>query len=239
MRILLTNDDGITAPGLALVAAWAKSLGEVTVVAPKREQSGRSQAIDFINPVEIKRVDFMAGVEAWAMDSTPADCVRFGTEGLGRSYDLLLSGLNRGENLGFDIVYSGTVGAVYEGAMHGIPSVGLSTFRDTQVEAARHFDALWAFVTAHGLTDRCLAWNINLPAEPKGFRITRQGKTYFSDSFEKRGEDLYIQLGEPVPSRDPDDLTEDISALRAGYASLTPLSVTRTDEAVLRGLLGP
>ena len=96
MRILITNDDGINAPGIRMLAEWAKKLGEVTVVAPKVEQSGMSHAIQFVEPIEIKRVPLMDGVEAWQMDSTPADCVRFGVLGLKREYDLILSGINKG-----------------------------------------------------------------------------------------------------------------------------------------------
>ena len=94
MKILVTNDDGIASPSLSHLAHWAAKFGEVTVVAPKVEQSGKSQSIDFFHPVEIKRVEF-DGLEAWAMDSTPADCVRFGILGLDREYDLVLSGINR------------------------------------------------------------------------------------------------------------------------------------------------
>ena len=100
MRILITNDDGIFAPGIKLLAEWAKTIGEVTVVAPKVEQSGMSHAIQFVHPIEIKKVDLIDGVEAWQMDSTPADCVRFGIIGLNRQYDLVLSGINRGVNVG-------------------------------------------------------------------------------------------------------------------------------------------
>ena len=123
MRILITNDDGIFAPGIKLLAEWAKTIGEVTVVAPKIEQSGMSHAIQFVHPIEIKKVDLMDGVAAWQMDSTPADCVRFGVLGLNRQYDLILLGINRGVNVGVDLVYSGTVAAIFEAGrlgMHGI-----------------------------------------------------------------------------------------------------------------------
>ena len=103
MRILITNDDGIFSHGIRLLAEWAVKLGEVTVVAPKNEQSGKSHAINFTEPIEINKVELMAGVEAYSCDSTPADCVRYGIVGLGRSYDLVLSGINRGYNLGDDI----------------------------------------------------------------------------------------------------------------------------------------
>ena len=97
MRILLTNDDGIDAIGIRLVAEWAKTLGELTVVAPKVEQSGMSHAIDFTHPIEIKKVDFMEGVEAYSMASTPADCVRFGVLALNKKFDLILSGVKLDE----------------------------------------------------------------------------------------------------------------------------------------------
>ena len=113
MRILIVNDDGIDTLGIRLLATWAKKYGEVTVVAPKVEQSGKSQAIEFVQPVEIKKVPFMEGVTAYSMASTPADCVRFGFVGLNQTYDLVLSGINRGVNVGSDIVYSGTVGAIF------------------------------------------------------------------------------------------------------------------------------
>ena len=95
MKILITNDDGIQSPVLPLLAEWAKKLGEVTVAAPKVEQSGKSQAINFLHPVEITTVDLVDGVTAYAVDSTPADCVRFGVLGLNQKYDLILSGINR------------------------------------------------------------------------------------------------------------------------------------------------
>ena len=95
MRFLIVNDDGINAEGIKLLAKWAQQDGEVLVVAPKHEQSGKSHAIDFMNPIEIKRVEFLEGVEAWSMASTPADCVRFGIFGLHNKYDIVLSGINR------------------------------------------------------------------------------------------------------------------------------------------------
>ena len=110
MKLLITNDDGIMAPVLPHLVAFAKTVAdEVVVVAPKVEQSGKSHAIDFTRPIEIKEVSLFEGVRAYAMDSTPADCVRFAVLGLGEKFDLVLSGINRGFNLGGDLVYSGTV----------------------------------------------------------------------------------------------------------------------------------
>ena len=98
MRILITNDDGIASVALSALAAWASRLGEVTVIAPRVEQSGKSHAIDFHRPLEIKQVPLLDGIEAWSVDSTPADCVRFGVLGLKKRYDLVLSGVNHGYN---------------------------------------------------------------------------------------------------------------------------------------------
>ena len=120
MRILITNDDGIGSPVLPALAVWASHLGEVTVIAPKVEQSGMSHAIDFTRPIEIKRVDIGEGIRAFSMDSTPADCVRYAVMGMKEHFDLVISGINRGLNLGADIVYSGTIGAIFE-AFHPRP----------------------------------------------------------------------------------------------------------------------
>ena len=96
MRILIVNDDGMHAAALPHLIRWARELGEVTCVVPKHEQSGKSQAIDFTQPVEIKQTEIAPDITVWAMDSTPADCVRFGVTGLGITYELILSGINRG-----------------------------------------------------------------------------------------------------------------------------------------------
>ena len=129
MKILLTNDDGIDAEGLRVVADWAKNLGHVTVCAPKVQQSGKSHAINIYTPFEIKKVDYEGADEAYAVDSSPADCVRFGTIGLGRHYDLVLSGVNKGLNMGEDIMYSGTAGAITISVPNGyeLVSVKVST----------------------------------------------------------------------------------------------------------------
>ena len=229
MRILITNDDGIDAIGIRLLAEWAKKLGEVTVVAPKVEQSGMSHAIDFTRPIEIKRVELMDGVEAYSMDSTPADCVRFGILGLERKYDLVLSGINRGVNVGVDLVYSGTVGAIFEAARLDTPGIAFSTFPDTQKEAAVHFDSVYTFLTEHKLLTGNAIFNVNIPNDAVGMRVTYQGSQYFSDAFVKQDGDLYVQLGHKIEDVRPDDLNRDTVAIHKGYISVTPLLATRTD----------
>lgn len=232
MRILITNDDGINAHGIKMLAAWAKKLGDVTVVAPKVEQSGMSHAIQFVEPIEIKKVDLMDGVEAYSMDSTPADCVRFGIMGLERSYDLVLSGINRGVNVGVDLVYSGTVAAIFEAARLNTHGIAFSTFPHSQDEASKYFDTVYDFINEKGLLKENLIYNVNIPDEVKGIHLTYQGSPYFSDKFIKADGDMYEQIGERIEDVCPDDILRDTVAIHKGYISVTPLLATRTNMEV-------
>ena len=238
MRILITNDDGIEAPALPHFVRWAKRLGEVTVVAPKTEQSGKSQAIDFYRAIEIKRAALSEECEAFAVDSTPADCVRFAVLGLHKTYDLVLSGINRGYNLGHDIVYSGTVGAIFEGARLGMPGVAVSTEGDDFSHALAALDSVYDYVIKNKLMAYANLLNVNIPPrESLGIRITRQGDAFFHDQFEYRGNDMYAQIGECLYG-DSDDLTVDIHAVRDGYISISPLTEKRTNFTAYERLKG-
>ena len=231
MKILITNDDGIENIGIRLLAEWAKKLGEVTVIAPKVEQSAKSHAIDFTRPIEIKKVDLVEGVTAYSMDSTPADCVRFGVLGLREKFDLVLSGINKGVNLGGDIVYSGTVGAVFEAARLGIKAIAFSSFPSDQEGAAKYFDEVYEYIVGNGMFEENGIFNVNIPEEVKGIRTTYQGSVYFSDAFElmEGSEEFYVQVGAPVPDECPEDLDRDTVAVLHGYISVTPLIATRTN----------
>ncbi len=235
MRILITNDDGVDALGLRLLAEWAKKLGEVTVVAPKRGQSAKSHAIEIVQAYEIKKVPLMEGVEAYSVDSTPADCVRFGIVGLHRQYDMVLSGINKGVNVGGDIVYSGTIGAVFEAAKLGVRrNLAFSSFPNEQEEAAKHLDEAYRYIVERGLFDEAPIYNINIPAKVKDVRMTYQGTTYYSDGFVKvEGEEnMYRQVGDLIPDEHPEDLDRDTVALHNDYLTVTPLLETRTDMRV-------
>ena len=233
MRILIVNDDGMKAEVLPYFIRWARKLGEVTCVVPKVEQSGKSQAIDFLHPVEILEVPLATDIRVWAMDSTPADCVRFGVAGLKKDYDLILSGINRGFNLGNDIAYSGTVGAINEGGRLGIPAIALSCDVGAMEEALGMLDDWWDFMNRSGLWEKGSMYNVNFPhtATPKGIRVTRQGGEFFSDAFEPRGNHMYMQVGSPIV-RDTCDLTIDIDAVHAGYITVTPMAWKRMDPVV-------
>ena len=230
MKILITNDDGIFAPGIVPLVEWAKTLGEVTVVAPKIEQSGKSHAIEFVKPFEIKKVDLWDGVEAYSCDSTPADCVRFGIMGLKRSYDLVLSGINRGVNLGVDMVYSGTVAAIFEASYWKHKALALSTYPDTRDEAAAELNRIYNYIKENDLFNYNDIYNVNIPPMAKGIKITCQGTPYFTDEFKPIGNDMYLQTGDKIPDEDPTDLSRDTVATENGYISITPLTLSRLNN---------
>ena len=231
MRILITNDDGVNTLGIRLLAEWAKKIGEVTVVAPKVEQSAKSHAIEIVKPIEIKKVPFIDGVTAYSLDSTPADCIRFGLLGLNEKFDLVLSGINKGVNIGGDIVYSGTVGAVFEAAKLGVNAIAFSSNPDEQEAAAKYFDEVYKFITENKLLDENPIYNVNIPADAKDIRLTYQGTSYYSDRFRKLDgeDDMYIQEGEPIPDTDPEDVNRDTVAIFKGYISVTPMQISRTN----------
>ena len=231
MRILITNDDGINAPGIRVLAEWAKGFGEVTVVAPKTEQSGKSHAIDFTRPIEIKKVEYMEGVTAYSMDSTPADCIRFAHFGLKEEYDLVLSGINRGFNLGKDIVYSGTAGAIFEAARLGINAIAFSTHPVNFDSAAKYLDKSYRFITDNNLFDLCRLFNVNIPDGEGEIRITRQGGIYFHDDFVYRGDDIWEQTGYIINDNEG-DASLDTDSVRDGFISITPLLSDRTNMPV-------
>ncbi len=232
MRILITNDDGIEALGIKLLIEWAKKLGEITVVAPKVEQSGKSHAIELIRPIEVLDHSSLYGVEAYSVDSTPADCVRFGILGLKRQYDLVLSGINNGANLGKDIVYSGTVGAIFEAVALEHRALAFSTLRDCLESASKYLDMTYDFISKNGLLDINPIYNINIPPKAEGIKITRQGRSYFSDEFVPIGNNFYTQKGFYTPDADQNDIELDAVAVNKNLVSVTPMQNDRTEEII-------
>ncbi len=234
MRILITNDDSISSPVLLPLAQWASRLGNVEIFCPKVEQSGKSHGIELHKAFEVKKVDF-AGFEAYAVDSTPADCVRFAVLGLERQYDLVISGINKGFNAGMDIMYSGTVGAIYEAANLGIPAIALSTDPSTFSPALEQLDRVLDFFQVNRLMEKCSLYNVNFPLEFKGIRITRQGGPIYSDTFPHVGNDLYRPTGKFV-YENRDDMTLDTDAVFHGYVSITPMELMRTKSELFEQL---
>ena len=235
MRILVTNDDGIRAPQLVNLACWAQKYGEVTVVAPKVEQSGKSQGIQLHDPFEVVPVDIAPGISAWSVDSTPADCIRYALFGLKQTFDLVISGINRGFNMGTDVMYSGTVGAVFESVSLGMKAVALSTSPEYYESAPAHLDQVFDFIFQNKLLDLCNAYNVNITAPGEEIRITHQGGHFYSDDFVPVGNNLYKAKGKCVYQDSHDD-TLDTDAVMHGYISVTPLTINRTNMDVYRQL---
>ena len=236
MKILITNDDSISASQLLPLIRWCQTLGEVTTVVPAVEQSGKSHGIQLMHPFRAEKRMISPDVEVWAVDSTPADCVRFAVMGLKLQFDLVISGINRGCNMGLDVMYSGTVAAIYEAAALGIPAIAFSSPFTGYEQAVEKLPAIWEYFQERGLMDIHSLYNVNIPPEPKGIRITRQGGPYYTDDFEPREDHLYMPVGRCV-HENTGDLTIDTDCVVSGYISITPMTLARTDMSIYEKLI--
>ena len=235
MKILIVNDDGMHAAQLVPLIKWCQKLGDVTTAVPKFEQSGRSHSIELLKPFEAKEVELEPGIKIWAVDSTPADCVRFAVLALKQKYDLVISGINRGWNMGSDTMYSGTVGAACEAVNLGMKAVALSTSYRDYPRATEQLDRVFDFLQKHQLLCRHNLYNINIPADAKGIKITTIGTGYEMGPIEAVGEDQYF-LQKLTVWADRNDNTLDMDASRNGYISITPLTTIKTDIAMFQNL---
>lgn len=232
MNILITNDDGVNAGQLLPLIRWVKGQGhDVTTVVPKREQSAKSHSIELHKPFEIQHIELAEGIWVYTVDSSPADCVRYAVLGLARQYDLVISGVNRGFNLGRDIMYSGTVAAVCEAVSQGLKAVALSTSPKYYDHAVDHLGLVFDYLQEHRLLELHPLYNVNIPPQPQGFRVTRQGGHYYSDKFIHLEGDLYKPVSHSI-YEDQNDLTLDTDAVTHGYISIMPLTIDRTDMNV-------
>ena len=230
MKICITNDDGIHSEGLQRLVQWAQKLGEVHVYAPKVEQSAKSHAVEIHKAFEVKEAQVPGAVKAWAVDSTPADCVRFAVLGLHEHFDLVISGINRGLNIGQDIIYSGTVSAAMEAVGLGVKALAISTEPETFDDAIAHLDRIWDFLATRDCYGKCSLWNVNVPLKTTGeLHVTRQGGPYYSDDFLAQENDMYLPQGKDIfnPTEASDFDTDCVLRLR--HISLSPLTIDRTD----------
>lgn len=230
--ILVTNDDGVTAPGIRALVEVAKEFGQVVVVAPDSPQSGQGHAITIAEPLRLTRVDHFEGVEAYACSGTPVDCVKLAKYVvLDRMPDICLSGINHGSNASINIIYSGTMSAAMEASLEGVNSVGFSLLDyswDADFEPGKPFiRQIVKHVLEHGL-ESCKLLNVNIPREGaqgiRGIRICRQAEARWRENFveaaDPRGNKYYWLTGEFVN----DDMGEDtdVRALEHGYVSVVP-----------------
>jgi 5'-nucleotidase len=237
-KILVTNDDGVHSEGIHALAAALRPLGEVIVVAPHIEASAIGHALTLRRPLRLEQL--RDGV--YEIDGTPTDCVNIGiTKLFGAMPDLVVSGINKGYNLGDDVTYSGTVSGALEGALLGVPSIAVSMERSRgQYDfgpAAAAAATVAALVLKQGLAPRTFL-SINVPAgKPKGFRLTVQAKrnhvTIVDERIDPRGS-AYYWIEEGENDWEPHDRS-DFQAVRDGYVSVTPLQPDMTDyEALAR-----
>ena len=243
MKILLTNDDGIHAPGIRALYEGLKEEHSVTVIAPESEQSAVGHAITLLKPLRIKTVRIGNGFEGFAVDGTPADCVKIGVKEVIKDGppDLVISGVNLGANVGIDALYSGTVSAATEGAILSIPSmaVSLDTFENPDFgPSVRVVRALIAMIKQNGVK-KGTALNVNVPAMPwekiAGIAVTRHGESRYLENFDQRvdprGNVYYWQAGGTLHEDERHDA--DRQALRSGKISVTPLHFDLTDYEAL------
>ncbi len=232
MKILLSNDDGINAPGLHALHERLQDIGEVTVVAPEFEQSAVGHAITIADPLRVREVRKNGQVFGYAVNGTPADCVKIGLKALfDNTPDVLVSGINLGPNVATNIIYSGTVSAATEGTLLGVPSIAISlnTFIKPDFSAAVEISIDIIGKTVEKSLPKGTLLNVNIPAvkknEIKGIRVCRQSDCVFQVSFDKRS-DLrginYYWQGGHMDFAEPDQYA-DIHALEKGYITITPI----------------
>ena len=236
--ILITNDDGITAPGIRALVDAVQDLAEIIVVAPDRPQSGMGHAITIGEPLRINEVNIFEGVKAYQTTGTPADCVKLAKSiVLHRKPDLCISGINHGSNASINILYSGTMSAAMEAALEGIPAIGFSL-----LDFSHHADFSLAKQVAHILSKKVLEeglpphtlLNVNIPKctiqEHKGMKICKQGNGSWNENFDTRKDPRGVEYHWMVGSfvHKDQDADSDINVLDQNYTSIVPIQYDLT-----------
>lgn len=245
--ILVTNDDGISAPGIAALVEMMKEIGEVIVVAPDRPQSGVGHAITINSTLRIHKTKFHDVKVEHSITGTPVDCVKMAVNKiLHKKPDLIVSGINHGSNISINVIYSGTMSAAIEGAIEGIPSIGFSLLNDSidaDFTASKHFAKMIAKqVLEHGLPkDICL--NVNIPrlhlSEIKGIRVCRQARATWVEKFDERkdpGGNPYYWLTGKFVNYDEGKTETDVWAVKNNFVSVVPVQFDMTGYSALPAL---
>ncbi|WP_299979214.1 5'/3'-nucleotidase SurE [Desulfobacula sp.] len=244
MKILLTNDDGYSAPGIQVLYETLRSYHEIVMAAPDREKSAVGHGITLNEPIRIDKINLNGGGEGYAITGTPADCVKLGLFKLCTTPpDIVISGINPGSNTGVNINYSGTVGAAREAALNGLLSIAVSVKRGKIVDfqgMSRFIGNLVDKVCDYGLPTGTFL-NINAPDisldEVRGVKITRQASNNISKQFEKRVDpkdrSYYWYSSINQVNSEPDT---DVNALSQNYISITPIQCDITDYKTMAGM---
>ena len=246
--ILVTNDDGITAPGIKALVEVAKTVGEVVVIAPESPQSGMGHAITINNPIRIDKSEVFDEVEAHTCSGTPVDCVKFGMfHILKRKPDLVVSGINHGSNAATNVIYSGTMSAAVEGSMENVPSIGFSLDNfehEADFEPAKHYAKIIMEKALSSDFPRSVCLNVNVPKlslkDLKGIKVCRQAMAFWEDRFDERtdplGKKYYWLTGEFKDQEDAEDT--DMAALKNGYVSVVPVQFDMTAHYAINQING-
>lgn len=237
--ILITNDDGVSAPGILNLVECVKDLGKIVVVAPDKPQSGMGHAITIGHPLRLHKINTLDDVETWSCTGTPVDCVKLAVDKvLHRKPDLCLSGINHGANHSINVIYSGTMSAAVEAAIESIPSVGFSLL-DYSIEAdfsgAKKYARMIVEKMLKTKPDKHTVLNVNIPAVPeldiKGLKICRQAYAKYEEDFVERndpnGRRYYWLTGEFVNFDKGKDT--DVWALAHNYVSVVPVQFDLTN----------
>jgi 5'-nucleotidase len=245
-HILITNDDGIDSDALPPLSEALGALGDVDIIVPERNWSGASHSITLFRPLRVRATKLRNGHAAFMTDGSPTDCVRLAVLGfLKHRPDIVVSGINRGANMGDDITYSGTVAAAMEGLLSNIPSIAISIGAfggDIDYGPSASFATLLARnILERGLAPDTLL-NVNVPPFPRdriaGVEVTRLGKRTYRDQLVERLDPYgnpYYWVGGPAVSEEAEDGT-DVAAMRAGKISVTPIALDLTNHALLEEL---
>jgi len=246
MQILVTNDDGILAPGIQELARAMVKLGDVILSAPMEEMSAIGHGITIRDPIRIKTMTFPGISQAWAVGGTPADCVKLAVQELiCENCGLVISGINNGPNLGTDVLYSGTVSAAIEGAILGLPSIAISlaSYDSTDYTVAAEVARILAekVYNNKALIPPDTLLNVNVPAVPleklKGFKVTRLGVREYSNIFDKRvdprGNTYFWLAGDVLPYQE-EDPDIDVIAVENNYVSITPIHFDLTNYRIIQ-----
>lgn len=244
--ILVTNDDGITAPGIRNLVESVRDLGQVVMVAPDKPQSGMGHAITIGYPLRLNKVNIIEGIESWSCSGTPVDCVKLAVDKvLHRKPDICISGINHGANHSINVIYSGTMSAAVEAAIEGIPSVGFSLL-DYSIEAdftaARHYARKIVEKVLADKVHKHLVLNVNIPAVPldllQGIKVSRQAYAKYEEDFNERldphGKKYYWLTGEFVNFDEGTDT--DVWALANNYVSVVPVQFDMTNYTIKQQL---
>ena len=245
-HILVTNDDGVTAPGLLALAQEMRNLGQVSILAPDHNWSASGHVKTMHRPLRVKEVQLADGTLAFASDGAPSDCVALALLGfIEEKIDLVVSGINPNANIGHDVTYSGTVTAAMEAVIGGVPGIAVSLdspenhlgLLDYGPAARAAFRVATRFME-QGFPQETV-FNINVPYLPddqiQGVRITRQGLRLYRDQLDRRKDPRgkpYYWIGGEAPTGVPEEGT-DYGAIKAGYISITPLKLDLTDHQTL------